>query len=818
MLYYSATLSTLVCYWHFILFLPFSPGFPMLRRLLFIFVMTMVIGVSEETLVQQRINYGVIFQKSSDLFLAQDTWYHTFEIAIPEAFDIPRLPSCEMNNHTCLAISHILAQLNSLRTKTATQLNETMNVIMELVPETKVHKSRSKRSLLPFIGTLSKGLFGTATMDDVNILARHMNQLSKVSIQLSKALSQHEDHMSSYISAANERMDNLMSGVKQNMLAIRYIHRQLFTTETTLEHVIDYIIGILIDQIKTTTNLNYQLEEFKLGVLDLVNQRLSPLLIPEAVLQSALADIHRIIDSQFNGFHLTINSVRDVYSSKSFLYARNGTNLYVTLKLPISYFKEPLHLFKVSTLPVPINSTSPHGTQLLDLAPYFAITADQQHYATLTSEDLTDCYGSKTKYCSKNIALSPVTSPSCILALFANDKTQVKENCDFRFLHNVIRPRILEISPNSLLLYRTPLLSMECLKQHKMVTGCDFCIFTLPCRCSVSTNTLYFVPRLGACHKHVDNVTVVHPVNLALLQHFFDNDFVDRIFADTYFDHTVNVTVPDIKLYNHKMSDIIAADSKAHLSLSKLADITKNDAVVYQSLTEPLLEGDIALTTTWPTTDGIITYCSSAGVIVLTVLFIGTILKVRKLAIIVATLQNTKHCDSLVTGVPSFIYTKKPQVNSQDYSMTFDLDISLDHANFALLCTITCFILIVVYRYFRFKTTSKLCLEITCGRQCVLVDLVQLPMCPAHFKIHLPGDVNNLSVTGCLRPKLHVSWPNFCVKSTLSNKTVDVPSQISVSLFTAFKLRSILHRPYHVYIYKVHKGLMTPLRKTELDI
>lgn len=112
-----------------------------------------------------------------------------------------------------------------------------------------------------------------------------------------------------------------------------------------------------------------------------------------------------------------------------------------------------------------------------------------------------------------------------------------------------------------------------------MVPGCDFCVFKLPCRCSASTNGVYIVPRLGLCHKGSDTVTSVDPVNLALLQYFFDDKFLDTIFPDTNFKTVVNVTVLEIK------SDVIAADSKSHLSLFKIADSAKKDAVVYQSLT-----------------------------------------------------------------------------------------------------------------------------------------------------------------------------------------------------------------------------------------
>ncbi|KAL4236151.1 hypothetical protein ACF0H5_004537 [Mactra antiquata] len=180
--------------------------------------------------------------------------------------------------------------------------------------------------------------------------------------ELSQALSQHEDHLSSFISSSNQRMDNLMSGIKDNMLAIKLIQTDLYNNRANLETIIQYLMDILIDQITTSSTLNHQLEEFKLGILDLVHGRLSPLLISEIVLQSALNDIQLLLESKYTGAYLVAKTVSDVYASCKFLYARNGTNLYVTLKLPISYMNKPITTFEIVSMPVPFNSTSNDAT------------------------------------------------------------------------------------------------------------------------------------------------------------------------------------------------------------------------------------------------------------------------------------------------------------------------------------------------------------------------------------------------------------------------------------------------------------------------
>lgn len=140
--------------------------------------------------------------------------------------------------------------------------------------------------------------------------------------------------------------------------------------------------------------------------MDLVNGKLSPFLISEYVLHSTLEDVQILLQTKYARFKLMIHNVKDVYSYCKFLYTRNGTQLYVTLKIPISHL-----------VPVPINSTSKDATQLLDLPEYFAVIVANQHYITLDRYDLQHCTGSHTISCSGNFALSPVTSLPCVLAL-----------------------------------------------------------------------------------------------------------------------------------------------------------------------------------------------------------------------------------------------------------------------------------------------------------------------------------------------------------------------------------------------------------------
>ena len=265
-----------------------------------------------------------------------------------------------------------------------------------------------------------------------------------------------------------------------------------------------------------------------------------------------------------------------------------------------------------------------------------------------------------------------------------------------------------------------------------MVKGCDVCFFKLPCRCSISTNTHFFAPRFVSCHHDADNMTTIHPVNLALLQHFFDDSFVDNNFADTIFSKAVNVSLPTLKLYEHKMSTILAADTKAHLSLSKMASTAKTDAIIFQNLAEPLLDGQITLNPNWPSTDNILLYIASSATIILTVVLTWTIFKLRKLTTALLVVERVQNARAVVTDIPSFIYNaKSSKQNEISSTIDFSIDLTWEQANFILICSLFTIIVVYLWKCYQQKHKPKLFLEITCGTECSLIDIIQLPMCPS---------------------------------------------------------------------------------------
>lgn len=128
-----------------------------------------------------------------------------------------------------------------------------------------------------------------------------------------------------------------------------------------------------------------------------------------------------------------------------------------------------------------------------------------------------------------------------------------KNTCDFRFLTNELKPHLIQISDTELLVYQTPIITMQCKPFVSELKGCNFCVINIPCHCTVLTQTNKFLPHAASCDSTYQTVTRLHPINLALLQHFFSEDIVGYILANATFKQIVDVKIPSFKIYKHKM-------------------------------------------------------------------------------------------------------------------------------------------------------------------------------------------------------------------------------------------------------------------------
>lgn len=288
-------------------------------------------------------------------------------------------------------------------------VNTTVNEIHSLIPQTHIpntnqficsSRSRSKRGIFDFVGQISKSLFGTATSDDIDTLQRHMQTLNRNNIKITQAMAVLEKHLSSFISTVDARFNNVMNAITRNHNDIVALTDLLHQSVDSVEHEFALLEQLILKQTNASTHLNLTLQHIKISIHELLKGKLSPFLITPHVIKSSVHQIQNIIDEKYPQFNIIHNDPLYYLSFGDFLYARLHSILFLTLKIPISPFKQPLLLYRVYSFPVPINSSTSHATQLTGTPTYFAHTHDNQHFTSDTTNQLSNCIGTSTKILS----------------------------------------------------------------------------------------------------------------------------------------------------------------------------------------------------------------------------------------------------------------------------------------------------------------------------------------------------------------------------------------------------------------------------------
>ena len=428
---------------------------------------TMVTAVPEQF---QRLNYGVIFKPKAHLQLGVEEWIHTFEVELPQEMNLIQLSGCRKNQNTCELINKVLAQINQIRLETELMMNGTIQTIRKLIPETQQlgRRNRKRRAIFSFLGEFAKTIMGTATTDDVNTLAKHVNALAQKTNKILHSFEQHEDHVSSFIKTADERMTNLMTGIKENHMAINHVNLQLQKSFKDMEQSFATMNILLAQQVEKSQKLGITFTELLDGIYALTEGNLSPALIPPEIILHTIENIQETLNRKYQNFHLVLKTPADIYKHAKFMYARKASKLYISVKFQVSPHKRPLSLFEVKTFAISLNETSNHATQLLDLQVFFAESSDLQYYLALENSDFNQCSQSNLLTCSESKELIPATQSSCILALFNNDKTLVKGMCNFGVSLHHLAPKVTRLTQTEILVYNTDVLEFDCPSRKRM--------------------------------------------------------------------------------------------------------------------------------------------------------------------------------------------------------------------------------------------------------------------------------------------------------------------------------------------------------------
>ena len=783
----------------------------LLKLLLMVFLLGCS-GANADTI--SKLNYGVVFEGEGSVCAVYDFWAHTYEIPFPglklNKFVKDRgnrSLSCEAlaRHHleACYIMKDALKNVNEVRRRYMSNLNLSLKLAKEVMPfelgnhTTTGSRSRSKRSLLPFIGDLSRSLFGTATEKEVKQMAKHIDLLEKRNAGLAEAFAQYSDDLSSFMTVANRRHNNLRQTIQDNHQAITALAQDMSEISNHLHHNLQFSV-LLNREIYLAMTLQEGLQEFLHGIHGLLHHQLSPYMLPYKDIQSTINSINNKLKQSSSQLSVKDLSPKEIYSWKNFIWTYKHDSLFVTLKFPLVSPISHVHVYRIYALPVPFNDTSDHTTILKNLPEYLAITKDRHYYSFPPSKLWTDGILNAQQH---NLPMHPIAEPSCAIALFFDNKHNIQSYCDFRVQINAIKPSIIHINEGRYLLSNVTNIYLRCPSGMRQEKGCKFCVFAVPCLCDITTDAVYFPPRLNHCEDDATKVTVVHPVNLAVLAHFHDEELLYHINGDSLFEAPLAAPTPKINIFHHNFSEFIAADNKDDLSLQRIANAIKNDKIVFQTLADPILDqlhfDDDGSLMSWTS---LIAISDTLIIAVLCVVVAGLGLKVYTMSKVLAALQLA----NAVEGRPYIYLLPSTPATTTDSTLVIIKESDTTIMYIILVVAIVTLAGVVYKHLTNITKQATISVEITNGKHCVTIPLSKIPFCPKFYHICMNDNFIDLKIEGCLKTKFHWNKGNLHITNLVDKSELKMPDSMSLSPIKALKLHKILRDNYFVYLVGMH--------------
>ncbi|XP_013407917.1 uncharacterized protein LOC106171932 [Lingula anatina] len=518
-----------------------------MKILITICMLTVTVSVAE-----QRINYGVEFKPITRMITGVGYWKHTFKLDLPRLHEVENIKSPCPNQEYMYCYYYIhkgLETLMSMKSQTVHDLNITLNAIYDMLPDIEMKdQSRSQRSLLP-LGNFFKNLFGVSSESDVDELRKYVKLFIKTN---EKRFEVQGHELSSFMHNVDHRMENMKKAVVRNYNLSKQLRSQLQQSDTA-RSIVFHLSRIFMHENMANSQLMFAFNNVLLGCLQLTKGQLSPLLVSQEHLKQIINQIEKEAQKTINPLHVIYSNPKYYFKEGQFTYGKHKNSLFINLQIPISAYPHTLDVYEVKTFPVPLNQSTNHASQILDLPKYLAISHDKQHYFPMNNPTWKKCHGDHVKLCPFVYPFRTATHFSCVTALFFDLSDVITETCNFRFLHNVVQPNVRELSIGKLLLYNITDITVECPTSTTSQPGCQYCVIHYSCFCGLTLDSFYLPPRVYDC-KNDTSITKLHPVNLGLLQYFYSNKEISQIGSNDFFSQPLDTNSSRLHMYQQDFS------------------------------------------------------------------------------------------------------------------------------------------------------------------------------------------------------------------------------------------------------------------------
>ena len=711
------------------------------------------------------------------------------------------------NPSGCVHIIDLIQFLQNASNKAVIQIDNTLQHIYRLVPDYDRRQADradvcQDRGLFDFVGQLSHSLFGTARDSDVAKVEQMISHLKAREHQFVSAWEQAEGRLASFGKAVNHRVDAMERMIATQKKALRSLYDSV-AQETSAVSRASSLIAHAFNRFEDFVILLDKLNSFQHGLELLTHGFLSPALVSPSDIDRVLTAVTSKLREGQTGLRVLRNKVMAYYKMHDFMASRQGNKILLHLSIPLGILPTPLYLFEVDILPLSIHGSPQHATILTNIPKFIAYHPLSPYFLEFEKKPPV----SPTKLLFQehmHVGLQLVSHPSCLLAILTDKVPHVPSLCQFVMVTNFVHPRIYALDRHHVFLINVSDITIRCANKpdHNISCGAT-CRVALPCGCELRSRSMYLPGRVEGCFTGSEP-TVLHSVNLAVLQKFFKASELSGLFGNTLLPDPVRIFVPPLKIFEANFSHELEMDKRARFALSHIVNLTKNDKKAFSSLAHAMVDDWQSYSSrdfeysfsffSWKTWGLVI-------IGVMSVVSFGLVLnlsyKVRILATTITTVSLATRVHAIPRELTYISSTMNPFNQTNIFQFQVPVDLTLDITVILLLVVIVVLAVIKGFRHHR-KTSYQFDLFLQVGVENLSCEiyLKTFKLDPSFYRFSATTFVESLEVIGFIWPRLFINWSTLKIHLEVTNETYTLSKTVSVTWRQAAKLRRILRKSF----------------------
>ncbi len=333
--------------------------------------------------------------------------------------------------------------------------------------------------------------------------------------------------------------------------------------------------------------LRNQLDKFVNALRELRRERLSPDLISEFDLGSALKQLQTKLARDVSMYKVVHTELGWYYNHARPTFIRVNNKLIISIFILLSSNRERYYMYRINTFEVPAPGQPELYTYLNNKVEVFGINKRRTQFLEMSLSDWRSCKTYSSQHCRKAMKIYNTYYSTCLTALFNNEKVKIKELCDFKLEQEPLRPNLVPANSQLVVVSARTIVS-QCVTDQGMTTsisaGCDICLKPRQCNCLYVAQSpigaVTLPPDIEHCETLTHQYDIEFPVNLAKMQYLWSDDYLKDL-SESVMEQVQSIPEAKFFIDDTKFEHALNRHYKFSMNLKKAAEKAKQNIKIF---------------------------------------------------------------------------------------------------------------------------------------------------------------------------------------------------------------------------------------------